>query len=261
MNNISPFPSRIYHILILVAIGLFVSFIPIYLIENCGFLNDSITQNGQLQDTVILLFFCLSFIVATFVINKIRHTRIATKFNFKINLMDVKNVALIILFLLMLQLLFLFPLRNILFGIPSVSSNSSYVRLLYVIVITPFLEELIFRMIILGGLSNRYNSTLCIFISSLLFMLGHPYDSYISTFIIGLFLGIVYCKKKNIIVCILIHTTLNATNTIIMSRFYYFNSIELCWALLITFIVAGSVAILYWRKTLIVELMDLMGLK
>jgi len=88
---------------------------------------------------------------------------------------------------------------------------------LAVVIAAPFLEEYIFRGVLLDGLLKNYSSTLSILLSSLLFGLfhGNPLQ-IISAFIGGIYIGWIYYKTKNLLYCILIHFIINLVGFLLL---------------------------------------------
>ena len=82
--------------------------------------------------------------------------------------------------------------------------------LITVAIAAPILEELVFRGIILDGLLKRRSPLSAILISSFLFGFVHlnPWQ-FIAAMILGMFIGWVYYRTKNLFYCILIHFTNN----------------------------------------------------
>lgn len=77
----------------------------------------------------------------------------------------------------------------------------------YLVLIAPVFEEIVFRGLILRGLSETYSPIVAILISSVLFTILHV--SLIGTFLFGLFIGWVYYQTKNLLYCILMHMAVN----------------------------------------------------
>jgi uncharacterized protein len=75
-----------------------------------------------------------------------------------------------------------------------------------VVVIAPIVEELIFRGVIMHGLMRNYSKGTAIFFSGLLFALFHmnPWQ-FSATFILGIILGWVMVRTRNIGLCIAGH--------------------------------------------------------
>lgn len=85
-----------------------------------------------------------------------------------------------------------------------------YGAFLKVAVIAPIIEELIFRGIIMHGLMRNYSRFTAVFVSALLFALFHlnPWQ-FPATFVLGLMLGILMMRTRNIFLCILGHSLNN----------------------------------------------------
>lgn len=79
-----------------------------------------------------------------------------------------------------------------------------------VVVIAPIVEELIFRGVIMHGLMRNYRSAKAIFYSGLLFALFHlnPWQ-FPATFVLGLLLGWLMIRTRNITLCIAGHAINN----------------------------------------------------
>jgi hypothetical protein len=79
-----------------------------------------------------------------------------------------------------------------------------------VAVIAPVVEELIFRGLILHGLQKNYRATTAVFISALLFSLFHlnPWQMP-ATFVLGLLLGWIMLRTRNILLAIIGHSVNN----------------------------------------------------
>ncbi len=79
-----------------------------------------------------------------------------------------------------------------------------------VVVIAPVIEELIFRGLILNGLRKNYSAITAVFISALLFSLFHlnPWQMP-ATFVLGLLLGWIVLRTRNILLAIIGHAMNN----------------------------------------------------
>lgn len=86
-----------------------------------------------------------------------------------------------------------------------------YGAFLKVAIIAPIIEELIFRGVIMHGLMRNYSKFTAVFVSALLFALFHlnPWQ-FPATFILGLLLGILMVRTRNIFLCIAGHSLNNA---------------------------------------------------
>lgn len=90
------------------------------------------------------------------------------------------------------------------------SDYGIYGAILKVVIIAPVIEELIFRGIIMHGLMRNYPKWVAIFFSGLLFALFHlnPWQ-FPATFLLGLLLGWIMIRTRNIFACILGHAINN----------------------------------------------------
>jgi len=90
------------------------------------------------------------------------------------------------------------------------SDYGIYGAILKVVIIAPVIEELIFRGVIMHGLMRNYSKFTAVFTSALLFALFHlnPWQ-FPATFILGLVLGILMVRTRNIYLCILGHAINN----------------------------------------------------
>jgi uncharacterized protein len=79
-----------------------------------------------------------------------------------------------------------------------------------VVVIAPVVEELIFRGVIMHGLMRNYPKGAAVFFSGLLFALFHlnPWQ-FAATFVLGMILGWVMIRTRNIGLCIMGHAINN----------------------------------------------------
>ena len=91
------------------------------------------------------------------------------------------------------------------------SDYGIYGAILKVVIMAPVIEELIFRGIIMHGLMRNYSKFTAVFASALMFALFHlnPWQ-FPATFILGLILGILMIRTRNIYLCILGHAINNA---------------------------------------------------
>jgi len=117
--------------------------------------------------------------------------------------------------------------------------NINLIDLLNACLLYPIIEEIIFRSYWLTYLYEKTSFTKSLIISSLGFSLAHFYSEIplIYPFLLGLFLGWIYLKFKNIYVCIVFHILYNSTilltNSIIeTTNFIYWKK----YTMIITFI-------------------------
>ena len=99
-----------------------------------------------------------------------------------------------------------------------------YGAVIKVAIIAPIVEEMIFRGIIMHGLMRNYSPFTSVFVSALMFALFHlnPWQ-FPATFILGLLLGILMYRTRNIILCILGHAS---NNGLVLFSIYYFDKIQ-----------------------------------
>ncbi|MDP2114439.1 MAG: CPBP family intramembrane metalloprotease, partial [Bacteroidota bacterium] len=85
-----------------------------------------------------------------------------------------------------------------------------YGAILKVVIMAPVIEELIFRGVIMHGLMRNYSKFTAVFVSALMFALFHlnPWQ-FPATFILGIVLGILMLRTRNIYLCILGHAINN----------------------------------------------------
>jgi len=89
--------------------------------------------------------------------------------------------------------------------------DPSLYRVITALIIFPFLEEILFRRIILQKIYNNYGFYPAIWISSIFFSLSHinTDSGLLGVFISGLILGYIYLKTKNIWLTIFSHSLNN----------------------------------------------------
>ena len=85
-----------------------------------------------------------------------------------------------------------------------------YGAIFKVVIMAPVIEELIFRGVIMHGLMRNYSKFTAVFVSALMFALFHlnPWQ-FPATFILGIVLGILMLRTRNIYLCILGHAINN----------------------------------------------------
>lgn len=89
------------------------------------------------------------------------------------------------------------------------TGTNMWISILVVVIIGPIFEELIFRKVFIDTI-GKYNIRLAVFISGVSFALFHGnITQVIYTLAVGLILGWVYAKTKNIFHTILIHSLVN----------------------------------------------------
>lgn len=96
------------------------------------------------------------------------------------------------------------------------------------VMIAAFMEEILFRGIIMEALLKRYSGRIALLQSSLLFMLAHPDPSQMpGAFLLGLLTGYFYLRQRDLCMCFFIHLTNNVVTAILMmNSSVFFTSME-----------------------------------
>ncbi|MRI62946.1 CPBP family intramembrane metalloprotease [Ornithobacterium rhinotracheale] len=122
-------------------------------------------------------------------------------------------------------------------------------------ILAPILEELIFRGLILRGLLNSgKNPYISIFLVSLLFGLAHgnPWQFFSAGFL-GLILGFVYWRTKDLWICIFIHffnNTISFVFTSIMGQDFEENIFDTnILVLIVSIVLVVAAANLFYKQT------------
>ncbi|MDL2223756.1 CPBP family intramembrane metalloprotease [Bacteroidales bacterium OttesenSCG-928-M06] len=76
------------------------------------------------------------------------------------------------------------------------------------VIIAPVFEEFLFRGVILNALLKKWNPRNAIILSALLFAIPH-FDNLLGPFLYGLFIGWIYYKCNNFVLCIISHLVVN----------------------------------------------------
>ncbi len=84
------------------------------------------------------------------------------------------------------------------------------IRVIYAILITPIIEELFFRGVILEFLRRHYSFSHSLLLSAFLFALVHfNLEAFLSLFVTGLIFGFIYLSTNSLSLCILSHLVIN----------------------------------------------------
>jgi uncharacterized protein len=99
-----------------------------------------------------------------------------------------------------------------------------YGAILKIVIIAPVIEELIFRGVIMHGLMRNYSKFTAVFVSALMFALFHlnPWQ-FPATFVLGILLGILMLRTRNIYLCILGHAI---NNGLVLISMEYWGEIQ-----------------------------------
>ena len=147
----------------------------------------------------------------------------------------LKNISLFpyfLIFLIIFHFGFLFPLFSGFLKIRvDTSIGPGIIKLTNIFIISPVLNEIIFRGFILKGLFYSYSVKKAIFISSVCFFVAYinpfsiNYEVLTSSFFLGFFLGWLYFKKRNLVLNIIIHFFSNSLVVIKTNlQFFIFNN-------------------------------------
>ena len=88
------------------------------------------------------------------------------------------------------------------------------------VVVAPITEEFIFRGVLLHRLASKWNIAIAIWISSIIFGLGHPLDP-IGASLFGVVMALLYIKTKTLAVPIVAHSM---NNTIVVILLFFENN-------------------------------------
>ncbi len=83
-----------------------------------------------------------------------------------------------------------------------------WIPVLFLVLIGPLLEELVFRGFFYGPIRRRVGSSIAIFLTAILFMLGHGHVAA-GTFVFGLFFAYLYESTQSLVPSALFHVLLN----------------------------------------------------
>ena len=90
------------------------------------------------------------------------------------------------------------------------TGNTIY-YILTTVIVSPIIEELFYRKFLLKKLTNKYNLTTALIISSFCFSIIHIQtpNNLITAFIVGIIFGLIYMHTKKIGYTIILHTIIN----------------------------------------------------
>lgn len=95
------------------------------------------------------------------------------------------------------------------------------------LIVAPIIEEILFRGIILRGLLANFSPQKAIAISSILFAIIHfNFIQILTSLIMGVFLGLLFFKTKNLSSCIIFHFCINFAITLSSYLHYKFGNPE-----------------------------------
>jgi len=127
---------------------------------------------------------------------------------------------------------------------------------LYSIFIASIAEEIVYRRIMLEGLSQKYNMKTALIISTLIFAISHfSVQQSINVIPIGFILGFIYLKTSSLKLCVIAHSSYNLLCAISEKWSYLkFNYIEYSGMLLLGIIIIvislNNFTVITTRKTI-----------
>ncbi|MGV8979964.1 CPBP family intramembrane glutamic endopeptidase [Clostridium sp.] len=128
-------------------------------------------------------------------------------------------------------------------------SISPIILILTVAVIAPIYEEVIFRGILLKGMSSKINPKLALIISALFFALVHMnIPQGINAFLLGLLIGAIYLNRGSIYLCIFAHFVNNSLGISISETFQLIDGKYTILIHAIVFIMGIIILIVAYRK-------------
>lgn len=104
------------------------------------------------------------------------------------------------------------------FAMDYFSSLPLWILLFESCIIAPIFEEVLYRGVLLKGLSKRYSTKKAIIYSALIFGIAHlNIPQGINAFLLGIIIGLVYYYTNSIFICIVMHFT----NNLLVNFVYY----------------------------------------
>ncbi|PCI32954.1 MAG: hypothetical protein COB60_08470 [Flavobacteriaceae bacterium] len=214
------FPKNIFQSILLLILFFFYSSIPTWL---------NLIINEPINKEIIYLFsMLLGLFLTMLTLEKINNTQ-KKDINFKkINIKDLPIMILISITFVSGIVIYITELINKMFFTDRILDDPfksiTIPFILGALLIGPFVEEVLFRRIILHNLLIENSVKKSIFISSLLFGLIHINPSQIiSGVICGFFLGIIYTKTKSTLTVFLLHSIINISIYFCSYLIYYYN--------------------------------------
>lgn len=113
-------------------------------------------------------------------------------------------------------------------------------------IVAPIYEEVIYRGIMLKGLSKKYNDKVAIVVSALLFAIMHMnFQQGINAFLLGIVMGYLYTKTKSLYVSIFAHFINNGVGIIISSVLIEFIKLSKYAEAVQSFITVAGILLIY----------------
>lgn len=197
------------------------SFVYILILGICQIICAAIASEDVLLSTVLA---DLMFVVVVIAIIKITNQNI--KERLKLNTVTLKNIGVIIIVSLVLNVVFqsiqfLFPeaMRNELM----LEVNESFYELknvlsfITIVIVAPLAEEILFRGLILGVLEKAFNTHIAIILQAILFGIIHGNIIWaIIAFLSAVYYGYLVKKYDSIFTSVIGHISVNLLSFILM---------------------------------------------
>lgn len=266
LSVLDAFKAFFFVIIIMIAMSLILNFVlgQIASVQNVDI---EVVQNSTLGVLLTYSLSALSFIIFFFVYNKCINVKnkFAISDGQKISLLPVSIAMVLAIICIFLFTPFVYLLEH-LFNVPAadiplkeeMSNSIGFFGLgVLVFALLPAIgEELIFRGIILRGLSSRFNGFVSIFITSLIFTLVHgSIDQTIYQFIVAVLLGYLAYVGGSLVYSIILHF-LNNLLVILFGCFdivgylserpFYFNIFSMIFPIMLFLLGLFLVAVLMW---------------
>lgn len=204
--------------------------------------------NASLILTLIFAY-CIPLVIIYYFMRNLDKTPLKKK---KINIFQFASYFIIAFALIQLgyYIINLFtiahPIEN---PAESFSQGSIYFNFIYLVLLVPIMEELIFRKFLIDH-TIKYGSTFAILFSAMIFALFHRnFFQLIYTFLIGAFFASVYIKTGNIKYTILLHSLINFSGSILPSLLSFNKYLIISYSILslcLTFL--GIIVLILFRK-------------
>lgn len=98
----------------------------------------------------------------------------------------------------------------------TLSAQLLVLLLLIATIVAPVVEELLYRVVVLGGLKNRRSSWVAIAVSSVLFSFAHGFPDSISLLPLAFVLGYTYTQRRSYRTVMLVHLIFNSFNMVLL---------------------------------------------
>lgn len=198
------FPNSFFAALILTIVSVIFSSILLVIA-------DSLFEFQPSPYTVALLF-CFNIIIVTVIVNKRRSLPL---FSYYSN--TLCGIGWAFLAILLFNIFINKPVALLLSDLcPLPGSTAQNVHGIFqvcsICILSPIIEETIFRGIFLRGFMERYSAKHAIFLSALFFAIIHVVPSQVfSAICLGIFFGFVFYKTSSLLYTIILHMVANST--------------------------------------------------